>query len=205
LIAGTTGSETELARTIIAPPLHQKPRDTAALFDPKFHGLVCADLPHLLFPIVSDPREILERLTYLVNEMERRDREQIARPRIVVVVDELADVIETGGKEIESALTRLVQRGRSAGMSVIACTQKPTVRAVAHCSKRPSAGRTLTSAEDSECRWRRRHRKTRAWDFLLITGGRSFLPPPRDRRLTQATARRAHTEIQESCICPWKH
>jgi DNA segregation ATPase FtsK/SpoIIIE, S-DNA-T family len=134
LIAGTTGSgKTELARTMLASlTLHQKPRELQlALFDPKQHGLApLASAPHLLFPIVSDVADTLDRLSYLVSEMERRDRDLITRPRIVIVVDELADVIETGGAEVEALLTRLVQRGRSAGLSVIACTQKPTARAV---------------------------------------------------------------------------
>lgn len=182
LIAGTTGSgKTELARTIIASlAMHQKPRDVQlALFDPKFHGLAAFDnLPHLLFPIVSDPREMLQRLIYLANEMERRDREQITRPRIVIVLDELADVIETGGKELESALTRLVQRGRSAGVSVIACTQKPTVRAVGALLKANFPVRLVgrvTSAEDARVAagigGTGAEKLAGRGDFLLIAGG----------------------------------
>ncbi len=213
LIAGTTGSgKTELARTIIASlAIHQKPRDIQlALFDPKFHGLAfCADLPHLLFPIVSDPHEILERLNYLVNEMERRDREQITRPRIVVVVDELADVIETGGKEVESALTRLVQRGRSAGMSVIACTQKPTVRAVGALLKANFPVRLVgrvTSAEDARVAagvgGTGAEKLAGRGDFLLITGGqiiRFQAAQTRPEELTQALAP-VHPHAEQSSI-----
>jgi S-DNA-T family DNA segregation ATPase FtsK/SpoIIIE len=134
LIAGTTGSgKTELARTIIASLMqHQKPRDLQlALFDPKAHGFArFAQLPHLLFPIVQDADAMLVRLRFLAYEMEQRDRDQMTRPRIVVVIDELADVLQTGGSELEHHLTRLVQRGRSAGVSVVACTQKPTASAV---------------------------------------------------------------------------
>jgi len=134
LIAGTTGSgKTELARTLVASLAgHQRPRDLQlALFDPKQHGFApFAHLPHLLFPIVSDPDQMPGRLGYLVAEMERRDRERIERPHIVIVVDELADVLLSCGPEVEELLTRLVQRGRSAGLSVVACTQKPTARAV---------------------------------------------------------------------------
>ncbi|MEW5719128.1 MAG: DNA translocase FtsK [Chloroflexota bacterium] len=140
LIAGTTGSgKTELARTIIASlVMHQKPRDLQlALFDPKLHGLApFQDAPHLLFPIVADPDHTLVKMRYLVSEMERRDQRfastgaQHERPRIVVVVDELTDLLQVCGSELEMLLTRLVQRGRSAGISVIACTQKPTARAV---------------------------------------------------------------------------
>jgi S-DNA-T family DNA segregation ATPase FtsK/SpoIIIE len=183
LIAGTTGSgKTELARTILTSlTQHQKSRDLQlALFDPKYHGLApFAHAPHLLFPIVAEVNEAVERLSYLVSEMERRDREQNTRPRIVIVIDELADVIQTGGAEIEALLTRLVQRGRSAGVSVIACTQKPTARAVGTLMKanfpvrlvgrvasaedaRVAAGISGTGAENLAGRG----------DFLLIAGGR---------------------------------
>lgn len=134
LIAGTTGSgKTELARTMLASlTRYQKPRDLQlALFDPKLHGLApFQNVPHLLFPIVAAPDHTLGKLRYLVAEMERRDQLLIERPRIVVVVDELTDWMQVCGAELEALLTRLVQRGRSAGISVIACTQKPTARAI---------------------------------------------------------------------------
>jgi S-DNA-T family DNA segregation ATPase FtsK/SpoIIIE len=134
LIAGTTGSgKTELARTIIASLVtHQKPRDIQlALFDPKLRGFApFVSAPHLLFSIVADAEETMARLSYLVNEMERRDRDLIERPRIVIVIDELADLLQMCGNELELLLTRLVQRGRSAGISLIACTQKPMARVV---------------------------------------------------------------------------
>jgi S-DNA-T family DNA segregation ATPase FtsK/SpoIIIE len=140
LIAGTTGSgKTELARTLVASLVkHQPARDVQlALFDPKGHGFsMFAGVPHLLFPVISEVEEMAGRLGYLVAEMERRERQHAAtgmaalRPRIVVVIDELADVLQTSGLEVETLLTRLVQRGRSAGISVVACTQKPSARAV---------------------------------------------------------------------------
>jgi S-DNA-T family DNA segregation ATPase FtsK/SpoIIIE len=134
LIAGTTGSgKTELARTMLASLVqHQKPRDLQlALFDPKVRGLApFQNAPHLLFPLVADPDHALAKMRYLVSEMERRDQLLVERPRIVVVVDELTDLLQVCGTELEMLLTRLVQRGRSAGISVLACTQKPTARAV---------------------------------------------------------------------------
>jgi len=134
LIAGTTGSgKTELARTMISSLVaHHRPRDIQlALFDPKGHGLApFAALPHLLFPIVQEPEQALERFDWLVSEMERRDAERIERPRVVVVIDELADLMQMCGSELEALLTRLAQRGRSAGLSLIACTQKPAARVI---------------------------------------------------------------------------
>lgn len=134
LIAGTTGSgKTELARTMIASLVrHQKPRDLQlALFDPKVHGFApFQNIPHLLFPIVADPDHALVKMRYLVSEMERRSQLLIERPRIVIAIDELTDLLQVCGSELESLLLRLVQRGRSAGISLIACTQKPTARAV---------------------------------------------------------------------------
>jgi len=202
LIAGTTGSgKTELARTMLASLiLHQKPRDVQlALFDPKHHGLApFANAPHLLFPIVSDTNEMIERLGYLVSEMERRDRELITRPRIVIVVDELADVIETGGAAIESALTRLVQRGRSAGVSLIACTQKPTARAVGTLMKANFPVRLVgrvASAEDARVAagigGTGAEKLAGRGDFLLVAGGQIIRFQVALTRLEELTTRSA--------------
>jgi len=156
LIAGTTGSgKTELARTIIASLAHhQKPRDLQlALFDPKMHGLApFAHVPHLMFPIVTTSQDTIARASILAAEMERRDRERITRPHIIIVIDELADAMQTCGRELEAHLTRLLQRGRSAGISVIACTQKPTAGAIGSLLKANFPARIVgrvTSAEDA--------------------------------------------------------
>lgn len=182
LVAGTTGSgKTELARTMLASlTLHQRSKDVQlALFDPKQHGLApLANAPHLLFPIVSDSNQMVERLRFLVAEMERRDREFITRPRIVIAIDELADVIQTGTPELEALLTRLVQRGRSAGISVIACTQKPTARAVGTLMKGNFPVRLVgrvASAEDARVAagigGTGAEKLAGRGDFLLIAGG----------------------------------
>jgi S-DNA-T family DNA segregation ATPase FtsK/SpoIIIE len=65
-------------------------------------------------------------LTSLVREMERRDKAQVSRPLVVIAIDELADLLQTGGKTAEQAITRLAQRGREAGLHLLACTQKPS-------------------------------------------------------------------------------
>jgi S-DNA-T family DNA segregation ATPase FtsK/SpoIIIE len=182
LIAGTTGSgKTELARTLVASlVIHQKPRDLQlALFDPKAHGFTLfAQMPHLLFPVVSDAAEMGGRLGYLVAEMERRDREQIERPRIVLVVDELADVLQSCGTPVEGLLTRLVQRGRSAGISVVACTQKPTAQAVGTLMRANFPVRLVgrvTSADDARVAagigGTGAEKLAGRGDFLLVAGG----------------------------------
>lgn len=182
LIAGTTGSgKTELARTLVASlVMHQKPRDLQlALFDPKAHGLALfAPMPHLLFPIASESEELLGRLGYLVAEMERRDHERVERPRIVVVIDELADVLQSCGAPVEGLLTRLAQRGRSAGISVVACTQKPSARAVGTLMRANFPVRLVgrvTSADDARVAagigGTGAEKLAGRGDFLLVAGG----------------------------------
>jgi S-DNA-T family DNA segregation ATPase FtsK/SpoIIIE len=62
--------------------------------------------------------------------MERRDAEGRCEPGLVVVLDELADLVQVGGREMEGALTRLTQRGREAGLHLVACTQKPSAAVI---------------------------------------------------------------------------
>lgn len=132
LIAGTTGSgKSQAARTLLASfALFQHEREIQMLLiDPKgsdFAGF--ADVPHLLCPIVRDAEIARERLEWLTEEMTRRQEMRVARPRIVVMLDELADLLMQGGSALEELLTRLTQRGRSAGIAMVACTQKPTAR-----------------------------------------------------------------------------
>jgi len=98
------------------------------LIDPKGRGFAAfGGLPHLLYPLVDDVEGASEVLERLVVEMERRDRERVTQPQVVVFIDELADLMMVGGKEMERLLTRLLQRGRGAGIHIVACVQKPTV------------------------------------------------------------------------------
>ena len=130
LIAGSTGSgKTVLTRCIVASlAIHNHLGEVQfILLDPKGRGFApFAGLPHLLCPVLSDPQDIRCRLAWLVQELERRDREGITAPRLILVIDELAEVIATAGSETIEWLTRLTQRGREAGIHVIASTQKPT-------------------------------------------------------------------------------
>lgn len=130
LIAGTTGSgKTALARTLLTSlAMHNRQSQVQLiLIDPKGRGFgPLAKLPHVLGEVATDPKSAVDRLHWLVQEMERRDREQVNRPIFVVAVDELADLLQTGGSVVEGLLTRLSQRGREAGIHLVACTQKPT-------------------------------------------------------------------------------
>lgn len=130
LIAGTTGSgKTALARTLLTSlAMHNRQGELQLLLiDPKERGFgPLAVLPHVLGGIAATPEAAIERLRWLAQEMERRDQQKVNRPVLVVAVDELADLMQTGGREIEAILTRLSQRGREAGIHLVACTQKPT-------------------------------------------------------------------------------
>jgi DNA segregation ATPase FtsK/SpoIIIE, S-DNA-T family len=130
LIAGTTGSgKTALARTLLTSlAMHNRQGEVQLiLIDPKGRGFAqLAPLPHILGSVISEPPVAIDRLRWLVQEMERRDRNGTSTPVLIVAVDELADLIQTGGAAVEAMLTRLSQRGREAGIHLVACTQKPT-------------------------------------------------------------------------------
>jgi len=101
------------------------------LIDPKGRGFVpFAGARHLLRPIVVEPAEAVAALGDLVAEMVRRDVEGRSTPHVVVFIDELADLVLSSPKEVQTLLTRLTQRGRQAGIHVVACTQKPTAEVV---------------------------------------------------------------------------
>jgi S-DNA-T family DNA segregation ATPase FtsK/SpoIIIE len=139
LISGTTGSgKTALARAMALSLAMQNPQRQLQLLliDPKARGFApLVALPHLLCPPLTTVPEALARLNWLVQEMESRDAQGISLPRLVVFVDELADLLMMGGKEMENAITRLSQRGREAGVHLVACTQKPTVAVIGSLTK----------------------------------------------------------------------
>jgi len=130
LIAGTTGSgKTALVQSMIASLAltHRRSQMQFVLIDPKgraFEGF--STLPHLLRPIVSQADQAVQVLNDMIDLMEARDRSRVTDPRIVIVLDELADLVQTGGSEVIESLGRLVQRGREAGIHVIGATQKPS-------------------------------------------------------------------------------
>ncbi len=134
LLAGTTGSgKTALARTMVASlaAYNSQRQLQLVLVDPKGRGLAPFEgLPHLLGPVVTQLDEAVAVLNRMVIEMERRDLEGRSEPRVVIVLDELADLVQVGGRAVEGAVTRLTQRGREAGLHVVACTQKPAASVI---------------------------------------------------------------------------
>lgn len=131
LVSGTTGSgKTALVQSMILSLAlaHRRSQLQLVLIDPKggraFEPL--SDLPHLLAPLQIDPADAAHVLDDMVSLMELRDMQRVSSPRVVIVIDELADLIATMGKDVIDPLARLAQRGREAGLHVIACTQKPS-------------------------------------------------------------------------------
>jgi S-DNA-T family DNA segregation ATPase FtsK/SpoIIIE len=198
LVAGTTGSgKSALAQTIIASlALNHRPSQIGfVLIDPKRRAFgPLAGLPHLLRPVLSEVDVIAHTLARLVELMLQRDREgrkpimagEPGEPRVVVVIDELADLLMTGtgrerntGAEIQHSLTRLAQRGREAGIHLVACTQKPVSHVVGSLAKANFPVRLVgrvTSAEEAKMATgypgTGAERLRGPGDFIAITGGR---------------------------------
>jgi len=157
LISGNTGSgKTVLARTMaVSLALYNAPRALQlVLIDPKRRGLgMLASLPHLLTSLIHRPDEASDVLNRLAQEMERRDLAGRSSPRIVVFIDELADLMIAGGKGIEQPLTRLAQRGRESGIHLVACTQRPAASVIGGLIKSNFPVRivgSVASAEDAK-------------------------------------------------------
>jgi S-DNA-T family DNA segregation ATPase FtsK/SpoIIIE len=92
-------------------------------------------------------------LNELVGLMLARDREGVREPRVMVAIDEMADLVLAGGRGVGRSIMRLTQRGREAGVHVIACTQKPTVDAIGSLVKSNFPVRlvgSVASAEDAK-------------------------------------------------------
>ncbi|GAA7688490.1 DNA translocase FtsK [Helicobacter pylori] len=154
LIAGTTGSGKSVGvNAMILSLLYKNPPDQLKLvmIDPKMVEFsIYADIPHLLTPIITDPKKAIGALQSVAKEMERRYslmseykvktidsyNEQApnngveAFPYLIVVIDELADLMMTGGKEAEFPIARIAQMGRASGLHLIVATQRPSVDVV---------------------------------------------------------------------------
>jgi S-DNA-T family DNA segregation ATPase FtsK/SpoIIIE len=147
LITGTTGSgKSSLLRSIIASLAlcHRRRQLCFVLVDPRRRAFgPLAGLPHLLRPVLSQPEEISQTLHTLLRLIEARDQagrapvsaDRAGDPRVVVVIDELADLALASDDRISPALERLAQRGRAAGIHLIVCTQYPAARALGSLSQ----------------------------------------------------------------------
>ncbi|WP_353662309.1 DNA translocase FtsK 4TM domain-containing protein [Hydrogenimonas sp. SS33] len=154
LIAGTTGSGKSVGiNAMILSLLYRNSPDQLKLMmiDPKMLEFsIYNDIPHLLTPVITQPKKAIVALSNMVGEMERRyqlmsqtktknietynakarkeKREEL--PYIVVVIDELADLMMTGGKDVEFSIARLAQMARASGIHLIVATQRPSVDVV---------------------------------------------------------------------------
>ena len=152
LIAGTTGSGKSVCmNSIIISLLYKASPDDVKLImiDPKMVELgVYNDIPHLLIPVVTDPKKAAGSLQWAVVEMMRRykamsdanvrdldsynsmvESQQIdgdKLPQVVVIIDELADLMLVAAKEVEESICRIAQMGRAAGIHLIIATQRPS-------------------------------------------------------------------------------
>ena len=185
LISGTTGSgKTALARAMILSLALQNHQGQLqiALIDLKRRGFApLAALPHLLAPIAEEADEALGLLDRLVAEMERRDQAGISQPQIALFIDELAELVMAGKERTEAALTRLMQRGREAGIHVVACTQKPLSSLIGSLVKANFPVRIVgkvASAEDAKVASgvaaSGAEKLAGRGDFLVVAGGRQF-------------------------------
>ncbi len=147
LVAGATGSGKSVSlNTMIISILYKAGPDEVKfiMIDPKMLELSFYNgIPHLLHPVVVDPKKASNALMWAVEEMERRynmlseagvrDIESFNKksdekiPYIVIVIDELADLIMVSSKEVEDSITRLAQMARASGIHMIVATQRPSV------------------------------------------------------------------------------
>ncbi|MDM5264504.1 DNA translocase FtsK [Sulfurovum sp. XTW-4] len=155
LIAGTTGSGKSVGiNAMILSLLYRNDPDQLKLMliDPKMLEFsIYNDIPHLITPVITEPKKAIAALANMVTEMERRyklmaenrtknidnynekvkaDGSAEPFPFIVIVIDELADLMMNGGKEVEYSIARLAQMARASGIHLIVATQRPSVDVV---------------------------------------------------------------------------
>ncbi len=154
LIAGTTGSGKSVGiNAMILSLLYRNDPDQLKLMliDPKMLEFAAyEDVPHLITPVITEPVKAIAALANMVGEMERRYKlmaeartknienynEKVKKtgaepfPFIVVIIDELADLMMNGGKEVELSIARLAQKSRACGIHLVVATQRPSVDVV---------------------------------------------------------------------------
>ncbi len=204
LIAGTTGSGKSVCTNsmIISLLYRSSPADVRLLLvDPKMVEFsVYNGIPHLLVPVVTDPKKAAGALGWAVNEMENRYKlfaecnvkdlssyndlaersDDLHRlPKIVVIIDEFADLMMTAPGDVESAVCRLAQKARAAGMHLVIATQRPSVDVITGLIKANITSRialTVSSQIDS-----RTIIDTGGAEALLGRGDMLFKPYGSDR------------------------
>jgi S-DNA-T family DNA segregation ATPase FtsK/SpoIIIE len=181
LIAGTTGSgKTALARALLTSLalVHSPDELRLVLVDPKGRGFgPFGGLPHLVGPVLRDEAAVEKRFTWLVEEMAWREESGVRLPRVIVAVDEVADLV-AGSAAAGELLTRLATRGREAGLHLVLCTQKPTAEALGTLLRANLPCRVVgrvTSAQEavvaSGIKGTGAERLLGRGDFLLAAGG----------------------------------
>ncbi|MSU76248.1 DNA translocase FtsK [Patescibacteria group bacterium] len=151
LIAGQTGSGKSVAINGILMSLlytHSPKHLRLLLIDPKRVELANYNgIPHLLAPVIVDPPKVINALKWVVSEMERRyklfqddgarniieynrSHKKDELPYLVIVVDELADLMQVAGKAVEGTITRIAQLARATGIHLIIATQRPSVNVI---------------------------------------------------------------------------
>ena len=154
MIAGATGTGKSVSiNTILLSMLYKHSPDVLKLIliDPKRVELTLFnDIPHLITPVIIDNKKVLGALKWVLSEMDRRydslsksaskdifsyntkmvERDQPIMPVIVIVIDELADLMATYGRDVEAAIVRLAQMSRAVGIHLILSTQRPSVEVI---------------------------------------------------------------------------
>jgi S-DNA-T family DNA segregation ATPase FtsK/SpoIIIE len=207
LIAGTTGSgKTVCVNSIILSILfHASPDEVKLLMvDPKMVELApFNNLPHLLCPVVTEPKKSAVALAWVVNEMETRyqlfakeGKRNIERiPYIVVIIDELADLMVTAPDQVEGAITRLAQLSRAVGIHLILVTQRPSVNVITGVIKANFPARIsfqVASKVDS-----RTVLDTNGADKLLGCGDMLFLKPGESKLIRAQGCLVSDNEIEQ--------
>jgi len=154
MIAGATGTGKSVSiNTILLSMLYKHSPEVLKLIliDPKRVELTLFnDIPHLITPVIIDNKKVLGALKWALSEMDRRydslsktaskdifsyntkmaDKDQPIMPAIVIVIDELADLMATYGRDVEAAIVRLAQMSRAVGIHLILSTQRPSVEVI---------------------------------------------------------------------------
>ena len=187
LIAGTTGSgKTSLAQSIVLSLCdHHRPRELGIIvLDPKRRerdDFIRDIEKHLLLPVARTREEVIGAVSKVLEVMEKRASDAEPMPRIVVYADELADLCHTGGEDLILALTRIAQRGREPGVHLLACTQKPSSKAIGSLLKANLPLRLVgkvMSAEDARMAagisGSGAERLSGCGDFIAVTGTKTI-------------------------------